>query len=147
MAGPRETAEFATPAQLRMRSIQLGLMFVALALIIVPFLRDLPLGQTSRTGLLAWLLVGLSLYWLYSGLGYRPLLLAQLALFSAAAMFLATKVGLVILGVNALSILRRTGKLLIILGAITSLLNLGAMIYALAHHSRHFPPATPEQDR
>lgn len=144
MAEPRETAEVATPAQLRMRSIQLGLMFVALALIIVPFLRELPLGQTARTGLLAWLLVALSLYWLYSGLGYRPLLFIQIAFFSAAAMLLATKVGLVILGVNALSILRRTGKLLIILGAITSVVNLGSMIYALAHHSRHFPPRKPE---
>lgn len=143
MTEPPDTAETATAAQLRMRSIQLGLMFVALALIVVPFLRDLPLGQSARTGLLAWLLVALSLYWLYSGLGYRPFLLLQLALFSAAAMLLATKIGLVILGVNALSILRRTGKLLIILGASVGVINLGAMIYALAHHSRHFPPRTP----
>lgn len=143
---PRDTAETATPAQLRIRTIQLGLMFVALAFLIVPFLRDLPLGQTTRTGLLAWLLVALSLYWLYSGLGYRPLLLLQLGLFSAAAMFLATKAGLVLFGVNALSILRRTGKLMIILGAIVSLLNLCAMIYALAHHSRHFPPPNRERE-
>lgn len=123
-----------------MRSIQLGLMFVALAFLVVPFLRDLPLGQTTRTGLLAWLLVLLSLYWLFTGLGYRPLLLLQVALFSTAATLLMAKVGLVAIGVHALSILRRTAKVLIILGAGTSVLNLAAMVYALAHHSRHFPP-------
>jgi hypothetical protein len=32
-------------------------MLAALALLIVPVLRDLPLGQSTRTGLLAWLLV------------------------------------------------------------------------------------------
>ncbi|HSB56169.1 MAG TPA: hypothetical protein VLD58_17530 [Gemmatimonadales bacterium] len=145
MAQPRETAETATPAQLRMRSIQLGLMFVALAFLIVPFLRDLPLGQTTRTGLLAWLLVALSLYWLYSGLGYRPLLLLQLALFSAAATLLVTKAGLVLFGVNALSILRRTAKGMILIGAGISLLNLGAMVYALFHHSQHFPVRPPPE--
>jgi hypothetical protein len=31
------------------------------------------------------LLVVLALYWLYAGMGYRPLLLLQLLLFSAAA--------------------------------------------------------------
>ena len=139
MAQPRETAETATPAQLRMRSIQLGLMFVVLAFLVVPFLRDLPLGQTTRTALLAWLLVILSLYWLYSGLGYRPLLLLQLALFSAAATLLLAKVGLVVVGVHALSILRRAAKDMILLGTGISLLNLGAMVYALFHHSRHFP--------
>ncbi len=145
MVEPRETAEYATPAQLRMRSIQLGLMFVALAFLIVPFLRDLPLGQTTRTGLLAWLLVALSLYWLYSGLGYRPLLMLQLALFSGAAMLLVTKAGLVLFGVNALSILRRTAKGMILVGAGLSLLNLGAMVYALFHQSHHFPIRRPPE--
>ena len=32
--------------------------------------------------MVAWLLVGLALYWLYAGMGYRPLLLLQLMLFS-----------------------------------------------------------------
>lgn len=143
MAEPRETAETATRAQLRMRSIQLGLMFVALAFLVVPFLRDLPLGQTTRTGLLAWLLVVLSLYWLYSGLGYRPLLLLQLALFSAAAILLLAKAGLVVVGVHALSILRRTAKGMILTGAGLGVLNLAAMLYALMHHSRHFPLKSP----
>ena len=102
-------------------------------------------GQTARTGLLAWLLVALSLYWLYSGLGYRPLLLLQLVLFSAAAMLLLAKAGLVVAGVHALSILRRSAKGMMLLGVGISLLNLGAMVYALFHHSRHFPVRNPPQ--
>src|SRR5215213_4589220 len=49
-------------------------MLVALALLVVPLLRELPLGHGTRTGLLAWMLVALALYWLYAGMGYRPLL-------------------------------------------------------------------------
>ena len=139
MADPHETAELATPAQLRRASLRLLVMFVALYGLLIPYLRDLPLGQSAKTGLLAWLLVVLSLYWLYAGLGYRPLLLLQVFVFSVAAVLLATKVGLVLVGINRLSILRRTGRLLILTGAVLGLANLGAMVYALLHHSRHFP--------
>jgi hypothetical protein len=143
VSDPHETAEVATPAQLRRASLHLLVMFAALYLLVVPFLRDLPLGPTARTGLLAWLLVVLSLYWLYAGLGYRPLLLLQVFAFSIAAVLLATKVGLVLVGINRLSILRRTGRLLILIGGGLGLLNLGAMVYALLHHSRHFPLPPP----
>ena len=37
-------------------------MLVILGLLVLPLIRELPLGQASRTGLLAWLLVGLALY-------------------------------------------------------------------------------------
>ena len=50
-------------------------MLLLLAFVVVPLLRDLPLGATTRTGLLAWLLVLLALYWLYAGMGFQPLLL------------------------------------------------------------------------
>jgi hypothetical protein len=100
------TAEDATPSELRAASLRLMLMLGALALLVVPLLRDLPLGRSSRTGLLAWLLVVLALYWLYAGMGYRPLLLLQLLLLSAAASLFPLKVFLVIVDVRRLAMLR-----------------------------------------
>jgi hypothetical protein len=108
--------------------LRLGLMLLALALLVVPFLRGLPLGQTTRTGLLAWLLVGLALYWMFADLGYRPLLLLQLVVFSAAAVLLTTKAGLVLVGIDRLSILRRTARAMILVGAGIAGLNLGALL-------------------
>src|SRR5215216_1449070 len=96
------TAEDATPSELR-RAL---LMLLALALLVTPIIRDLPLGKSTRTGLLAWLLVGLALYWLYQGMGYRPLLLLQLFIFSTAATLLSAKLLLVIVDVNRVNILR-----------------------------------------
>jgi len=133
---PHETAESATPAELRRSSLHLLVMFLILALLVVPFLRNLPLGQTTRTGLLAWLLVALSMYWLYAGLGYRPLLLLQLVVFSIAATLLVTKAGLVILGVDRLSILRRSARGLILVGAGLGAFNLAGMLVALVRKSR-----------
>lgn len=135
MTEPRHTAERATPAELRQSTIDLLAMFVVLALLVVPVIRALPLGQTTRTGILAWLLVALSLYWLYAGHGYRPLLILQLALFSIAASLLVTKLGLVLVGTNRLSILRRTAKGLIMAGALTGVVNLGLMLLALLKRS------------
>jgi hypothetical protein len=127
----QDTAERATPAELRRASFRLFLMFLALTFLVVPVIRELPLGQTTRIGLLAWLLVALSLYWLYAGLGFRALLLPQLLLFSMAATLLTTKAGLVLVGVDRLSILRRAGRSLILLGAILGALNLAGMLRAL----------------
>jgi hypothetical protein len=131
MSGPRNSAERATPEELRQSTLDLLAMFVVLALLVVPVIRALPLGQTTRTGILAWLLVALSLYWLYAGHGYRPFLLLQLALFSIAASLLVTKLGLVLVGTNRLSILRRTAKALIMVGALTGVVNLGLMLMAV----------------
>lgn len=135
MSGPRNSAERATPAELRRSTMDLLAMFVVLALLVVPVIRALPLGQTTRTGILAWLLVALSLYWLYAGHGYRPFLLLQLALFSIAAALLITKLGLVFVGTNRLSILRRTAKALIVAGALTGIVNLSLMLLALIRRS------------
>ena len=77
----------------------------------------LPLGKSTRTGLLAWLLVGLALYWLYEGMGYRPLLLLQLFIFSTAATLLSAKLLLVIVDVNRVTFLRTLARGLILLGA------------------------------
>jgi hypothetical protein len=135
MSGPRNSAERATPAELRQSIMDLLAMFVVLALLVVPVIRSLPLGQTTRTGILAWLLVALSLYWLYAGHGYRPFLILQLALFSIAAALLITKLGLVFVGTNRLSILRRTAKALIVAGALTGVINLSLMLLALIRRS------------
>lgn len=131
-----DTLERATPAELWRASLRLLFMFLALALLVVPFLRELPLGPTARTGLLAWLLVALSLYWLYAGLGYRAVLLLQLLVFSTAAVLLLTKVGLVLVGVHRLSILRRAARGLILVGAGLGVVNLGAMVLALLRRGR-----------
>jgi hypothetical protein len=139
MSEPRDSAERATPAELRQSALDLLAMFVVLALLVVPVIRALPLGATTRTGILAWLLVALSLYWLYAGHGYRPLLLLQLAVFSVAASLLVTKAGLVILGSARLSILRRSAKELILAGAGLGILNLGLMLVAIIRRAGRSP--------
>ncbi len=128
---PGHTAEEATPSQLWSASLRLLLMLVALALLVIPLIRELPLGATAKTSVLAWLLVVLALYWLYSGLGYRPLLLVQLILFSAAAAVLTAKIALVAGGITSFSILRRTARGLIYAGLGCAGLNLGGMLLAL----------------
>jgi hypothetical protein len=106
-------------------------MLAALGLLVVPLIRELPLGQSTRIGILAWLLVGLSLYWLYGGLGYRPLLLLQLIVFSSAAALLSLKVLLVAADIRRLSILMRVARTLILVGAAFAGLNLAGMVVAL----------------
>lgn len=131
------TADDATRSELWRASLRLLLMCLALALLVVPLVRQLPLGQTSRTGLFAWLLVVLAVYWLYAGLGYQALLLLQLVVFSGAAVLLTTKVALVIVGIDRLTILRITARWLIIAGAGLAVINLGSMLLAL---TRRRPP-------
>ncbi len=125
------TADDATRSELWRASVRLLLMFLALALLVVPLLRELPLGTAARTGLLAWLLVVLAVYWLYAGLGYQALLLLQLVVFSAAAVLLTTKVALVILGITRLTVLRVTARWLILAGATMAVINLGWMVLDL----------------
>ena len=137
MRGPApHTADDATRSELWRASVRLLLMCLALALLVVPLVRQLPLGETSRTGLFAWLLVVLAVYWLYAGLGYQALLLVQLAIFSAAAVLLTTKVALVIVGIDRLTILRLTARWLIIAGAVLAAINLGSMLLALTRRRR-----------
>jgi hypothetical protein len=125
------TAEEATAPELGRAILRLSAMLVILALVLVPLLRSLPLGQTTRTGLLAWLLVGIALYWAFAGLGYRPLLILQMLAFSTAATLLTTKAALVLLGIDRLSILRRTARDLILAGGALAVVNLGSMLIGL----------------
>jgi hypothetical protein len=133
LRGPAEhTAEDATPGELRRSVLILLLMLAALALLVTPLLRDLPLlGRSTRTAMLAWLLVGLALYWMYAGMGYRPLLLVQLLLFSAAAALLSVKLVLVAMTIDSLTILRWMARYLIMAGAVCAGVNLTAMLLAL----------------
>jgi uncharacterized membrane protein len=107
-----------------------------MGLLVVPIIRELPLGQSTRTGLLAWLLVGLAMYWLYAGLGYRPLLLLQLMLFSTAAALLSAKLLLVAADLHRLAVLRYLARGFILVGAGCALANLGGMLIALWRRSR-----------
>jgi hypothetical protein len=133
LRGPAEhTAEDATPGELRRSVLILLLMLAALALLVTPLLRDLPLlGKSTRTAILAWLLVGLALYWMYAGMGYRPLLLVQLLLFSAAAALLSVKLLLVVVSIESLTILRWLARWLIMAGAVCAGANLTGMLVAL----------------
>jgi hypothetical protein len=133
LRGPAEhTAEDATPGELRRSVLILLLMLAALALLVTPLLRDLPLlGKSTRTAILAWLLVGLALYWMYAGMGYRPLLLVQLLLFSAAAALLSVKLLLVAVTIDSLTILRWFARWLIMAGAVVAGANLTGMLVAL----------------
>ena len=98
--------------------IRLLVWLVALLLLVVSLIQDLPLGMSTRAGLLTILLIGLALYWLFIEMGYRPLLLIQLFLFSTALALIGAKVLLVTVGIHRLSILRRTAFWLVFLGAI-----------------------------
>ena len=116
-------------------SLRLLLWLTALYMLVVPLIRELPLGQTTRTSMLAWLLVAVAFYWLYAGLGVRPLLLLQLFLFSTAAALLTAKLVLVGIGVLRLSLLRRVARVLIMLGAASAVANLIAMLVAVVRKS------------
>ncbi|HJR16778.1 MAG TPA: hypothetical protein VJ808_07985 [Gemmatimonadales bacterium] len=131
------TAEDASPRELWRASWRLLLMLAALGLLVVPIIRELPLGQSTRTGLLAWLLVGLAMYWLYAGMGYRPLLLLQLILFSTAAALLSAKLIVVAADIEGLAVLRYTARALILIGAACAFANLLAMLIMLWRRSRN----------
>jgi hypothetical protein len=111
-------------------------MLAVLALLVVPLLRELPLGQSTRIGLLAWMLVALALYWLYAGMGYRPLLLLQLLLFSGAAALLSAKLLLVAMDVHRWAVLRHVARGMILVGAGLAFANLGAMLIMLWRRTR-----------
>ncbi len=132
----RHSAEDASPGELRRASVRLLFMLLALALLVVPIIRELPLGHSTRTGILAWLLVALALYWLSEGMGYRPLLLLQLLIFSIAASLLSAKVLLVIVDVNRVNFLRWTARWLIMLGAAFAVANLIGMLDRLYRRRR-----------
>ena len=132
----------ASPRDHLLASLWLCLMLLLLGLVLVPLLRDLPLGATTKTLLLAWLLVAMAMYWMYAGLGFQPLLLLQLGLFCLAALLLSTKAALVLVGIESFSILRRTARLLILGGAGIAAVNLVALILApLVERARGRPPA------
>jgi hypothetical protein len=133
---PPHTAEEATASELRRASFRLMFMLLALVLLVVPIIRDLPLGHSTRIGMLAWLLVALALYWLFQGMGYRPLLLLQLAIFSVAATMLSVKLLLVVVDVNQVNFLRFVARWLIILGALCAGVNLIGMLMILAQRQR-----------
>lgn len=134
------TAEDASPGELRRASVRLALWLLAL-LAVGPAVRALPLGQTTRTGILAWLLLAVALYWLYRGLGYRPWLLLQVVVFSAAVTLLMLKVLLVSMGNREFDILREAGKGLIIAGGVMAGANLGMMLVVSV--VRRPPPPGP----
>ncbi len=139
------TAEEATPKELWLASLKLVLMLGGLVLLVLPVVQDLPVGATTRTSVLAWLLVALALYWLYSGLGYRPLLYLQLVLFSAAATLLTVKAAFVLVDIDRFSILRRIARDLIYGGLGCAGLNLLGMVYALVNRRRD--PSRKTKDR
>jgi hypothetical protein len=139
------TAEDASPRELWRASWRLLLMLAVLGLLVVPLIRELPLGQSTRIGLVAWLLVGLALYWLYAGMGYRPLLLLQLMLFSSAAALLSTKLLLVAIDIKTLTVLRYVARGLILVGAGCAFANLLAMLIMLWRRSRPRPGAPGTQ--
>ena len=135
MSAPTTPDQRDSAAALWRASLRLVLWLGALYMLVLPLIRELPLGQTTRTSLLAWLLVAVAFYWLYAGMGVRPLLLLQLFLFSAAAALLAAKLVLVGIGVLRLSLLRRVARVLIMLGAVSAVVNLIAMLVAVVKKS------------
>ena len=143
------TAEDASPRELWRASWRLLLMLAALGLLVVPLIRELPLGQSTGLGVVSWLLVALALYWLYAGMGYRPLLLLQLMLFSSAAALVSAKLLLVAVDIRTLTVLRAIARGLILVGAGCAFANLLAMLITLWRRSRPDAgrPGTPGTQR
>jgi hypothetical protein len=141
MTQPPNPDQRDSPSALRAASIRLVLWLAALYMLAVPLIRELPLGQTTRTSLLAWLLVAVAFYWLYAGLGVRPLLLLQLFLFSTAAALLVGKLFFVGIGVKRLGILRQVARVLIMAGAVSAVMNLLLMLWGAIQKSRARAPA------
>jgi hypothetical protein len=138
------TAEDASPRELWRASWRLLLTLAILGLLVVPLILQLPLGQSTQTALLAWVLVGLALYWLYAGMGYRPLLLLQLMLFSGAAALLSPTALIEAEHRHRLTVLRYAARGLILVGAGCAMANLIAMLLLLWRKSR---PGTPAHGR
>jgi hypothetical protein len=134
------TAEDASPRELWRASWKLLLMLAALGLLVIPVLRELPLRQGIPIVLLAWMLVALALYWLYAGMGYRPLLLLQLLLFSGAATLLTAKVVLGVIAEGKLGLFRAAARGMILVGAGLAGTNLIAMLLMLWRRSRGNQP-------
>lgn len=127
--------------RVRRTSLRLLVWLVVIALLMVPLLEDFPLGDTSRAGVIAWILVGIALYWLFTDMGYKPLLLFQLFFFSAAVALLTAKVLLVTIGVYRGPILRRVAIWFILFGAVCAGLNVA--ISFLDNVRRRAPSRTP----
>jgi hypothetical protein len=133
------------PDSLRGRARRTGLRLliwlVVILLLVVPLLEDFPLGDTSRAGVIAWILVGVALYWLFTDMGYRPLLLFQLFFFSAAVALLTAKVFLVAIGVYRGPILRRVAIWFILFGAVCAGLNVAiSFLDNIRRRSSRIPP-------
>ena len=141
MTQPPNPPQHDSASALRAASLRLVLWLAALYMLAVPLIRELPLGQTTRTSLLAWLLVAVAFYWLYAGLGVRPLLLLQLILFSTAAALLMAKLSLVGIGVKRLGLLREVARVLIMAGAVSAVVNLLLMLWGVIQKSRARAPA------
>ena len=75
--------------------------------------------------------MALALYWMWAGMGYRPLLLCQLLFFSAAAALLSAKLVMVAVSIEGMTIIRDMARLLIQAGALCAGANLGGMLLAL----------------
>jgi hypothetical protein len=143
------TPDSPTPGDLRGRvqrtAVRLLLWLVAIALLALPLARGLDLGETTRAGILTFLLLCVALYWLFTDMGYRPLLLFQLVFFSTALVFLSAKALLVGIGVHSLSILRRTAIYLDLLGAACAGVNVILLLVDLFRAKSPRPPAPTGQ--
>jgi hypothetical protein len=82
-------------------------------------------------------------------MGYRPLLLLQLMLFSSAAALVSTKLLLVAADIRTLTVLRAIARGLILVGAGCAFANLLAMLITLWRRSRPDAdrPGTPRTQR
>jgi hypothetical protein len=74
-------------------------------------------------------------------MGYRPLLLLQLLLFSGAAAFITARIFLVLIDVRELGLLRAISRGMILIGAGLAGANLIAMLLLLWRRSRGSNPS------
>jgi hypothetical protein len=130
-----------SPRERRIACLRLLVSLLAFAFLVVPFVNSLALGPTARFGILAWLMVGLALYWLLADLGTPSLLKLQLLLFTLAASAFSAKVTLVWIGIRRMGILRDSAIGLLVVGAVCATANLLYVLFGLLPRRPKAPPA------
>lgn len=120
--------------------LRLLLSLLVFALVVVPLVNSLPLGPTARFGILAWLMVGVALYWMLADLGTHSLLKIQLLLFSLAASALSAKAFLVWIGIRRMGLLRDSAIGLLALGGVCATANLLFLLFGLLPKGPKAPP-------
>lgn len=141
MTAPASPNTDPTPLSPGQACLRLLFSLVVFGFVVVPLVNSLPLGPTARFGILAWLMVGVALYWMLADLGAVSLLKVQLLLFSLAASVFSGKALLVTIGIRSMGFLRDSAIGLLVLGGLCAVANFLFLLSRLLPRRSKAPPA------